>query len=254
MRALVIHEIVRRQGEEELRRPSSALAASGFAAGLSMGFSFLVMAFLIAHLPDAPWRPLVANLGYASGFIIVILGSQQLFTETTLTAVLPLFTKPSRATFVGAARVWGVVLVANLAGTWLFAVMLSLQGIFPDPVWQALGEVSGAAAAATLFPSVMKAVMAGWLIALMVWLLPSAGSARLFIILLLTYVVALGVMPHAIAGSVEAAFRVTTGEASVQDYVLRFLIPTVVGNSVGGVALTALLNHAPVAAELSEPS
>ncbi|MDB5405745.1 MAG: transporter [Rhodospirillales bacterium] len=94
--------------------------------------------------------------------------------------------------------------------------------------------------------------MAGSLIALTVWLLPGAGSARLFVIMFLTYVVALGTMPHVIAGSVEAAFGLITGHASRSDYFGRFLVPTLLGNSIGGVALTALLNHAPVAVELRE--
>jgi formate/nitrite transporter FocA (FNT family) len=96
----------------------------------------------------------------------------------------------------------------------------------------------------------VKSVLAGWLIALMVWMLPSARSARLFVILLLTYVVALGHFPHIVAGSVEAAFAVFAGEAQVTDYLGGFLLPTLIGNTLGGVALAALLNHAPLADEL----
>ena len=97
----------------------------------------------------------------------------------------------------------------------------------------------------------VKAMLAGWLIALMVWLLPSAKSARLFVILLLTYVVALGRFSHIIAGSVEAFFAVLTGEASIRDYFVGFFAPTIIGNTIGGVALVALLNHAPLAPELN---
>ncbi|MBV9611646.1 MAG: formate/nitrite transporter family protein, partial [Acidobacteriaceae bacterium] len=75
----VVHEAIRRDGEEELRRPVSALAWSGFAAGLSMGFSFVGQALFRAHLPDEPWRPLLVNLGYPLGFLIVISARQQLF-------------------------------------------------------------------------------------------------------------------------------------------------------------------------------
>ena len=81
---LVVHETIRKDGDEELQRPLAALAWSGLAAGLSMGFSFLAEALLRAHLPDASWRPLVVNLGYPLGFLIVIIGRQQLFTENTL--------------------------------------------------------------------------------------------------------------------------------------------------------------------------
>src|ERR1700744_4769798 len=74
MGALVIHEIVRDQGEEELERSFSGLAWSGIAAGLSIGFSAVVQATLQAHMPDTPWRPLVAGFGYSIGFLIVVLG------------------------------------------------------------------------------------------------------------------------------------------------------------------------------------
>src|ERR1700743_1948596 len=91
--ALVIHEVVRDQGEEELERSLNGLAWSGIAAGLSIGFSFLTQATLQARLPDTVWRPLVCGFGYPVGFLIVILGRQQLFTETTLTAVIPALTR-----------------------------------------------------------------------------------------------------------------------------------------------------------------
>jgi formate/nitrite transporter FocA (FNT family) len=84
----------------------------------------------------------------------------------------------------------------------------------------------------------------------MVWLLPSARSARIFVIIILTYVVAIGHFSHIIAGSVEAAYLVFSGNGTVGDYLFRFLIPTFIGNTIGGVALVALLNHAPLAPDL----
>ncbi|HLM68723.1 MAG TPA: formate/nitrite transporter family protein, partial [Longimicrobium sp.] len=83
--ARTTHEIIRRQGEHELTRTNAALAWSGLAAGLAMGFSLVAQGILREYLPDAHWRPLVTSLGYSVGFLIVILGSQQLFTENTLT-------------------------------------------------------------------------------------------------------------------------------------------------------------------------
>src|SRR5215467_13254564 len=72
--ANVVYETIRLEGEEELRRPTAALAWSGFAAGLSMGFSFIAEALLTSHLPDQPWRPLITRFGYCVGFLIVVLG------------------------------------------------------------------------------------------------------------------------------------------------------------------------------------
>src|SRR5512141_611186 len=106
----IVHEAIRMEGEEELRRPSSALAWSAFAAGLSMGFSLVAEALLRAGLPDAPWRPLIAKLGYSVGFLVVILGRQQLFTENTLTVMLPLLERRSGRALLSVLRLWAIVL------------------------------------------------------------------------------------------------------------------------------------------------
>jgi formate/nitrite transporter FocA (FNT family) len=142
MGALVIHEIVRDQGEEELERSFGGLAWSGLAAGLSIGFSFLTQATLQARLPDVAWRPLVSGFGYSVGFLIVILGRQQLFTETTLTAVIPVLTRRDMRTLVLALRVWLVVLSANLAATWVFAGIAAIPDVFPPATMQAMAEIS----------------------------------------------------------------------------------------------------------------
>ena len=91
--AVVVHEAIRHDGEEELARSTSALAWSGLAAGMSMGFSLVAQALFRAYLPDHPWRPLFVRLGYPLGFLIVIIGRQQLFTENTLTAIIPLLAR-----------------------------------------------------------------------------------------------------------------------------------------------------------------
>jgi formate/nitrite transporter FocA (FNT family) len=249
-RALVIHEVVRQEGEEELRRPVSALLWSGLAAGLSMGFSFLGLALMQSLLPDEPWRRLIDSLGYSLGFIITVLGRQQLFTESTLTAVLPLLVRRDAGTLFALMRFWAAVLVANLVGTAIFAALISPPGIFPPAMHDALGEIATRAVSGAFWPTLLKAVLAGWLIAMMVWLLPSARSAKLLVILLLTYIVGVGEFSHIIAGSAEGAFAVINGHGSLSDYLLCFLVPTLLGNTIGGVALVALLNHAPLVPEL----
>jgi formate-nitrite transporter family protein len=251
MGALVIHEIVRDQGEEELERSFSGLAWSGVAAGLSIGFSFLTQAVLQAHLPDTSWRPLVSGFGYSVGFLIVILGRQQLFTETTLTAVIPALTRRDLATLLLTLRVWAIVLTANIAATWIFAAIAAQPGIFPEPTMQAMAYLSTVAMKGPFWHTLITGGSAGWLIGLMVWLLPSAHTGRTPIIILLTYVIAICQFPHIIAGSVEAAFGVFTGQATIGDYLLRFLVPTFLGNAAGGTILAALLNHAPLAGELA---
>jgi formate/nitrite transporter FocA (FNT family) len=248
--ALVIHEVVREDGENELKKSFSAVSWSGLSAGLSMGFSFLGLALFRGLLPDEPWSRIIFSVGYTIGFSITILGRQELFTESTLTAMLPLLVTRDLKTLLSVLRFWAIVLVANLIGTALFALLLSVNGLFPESTTRALAETAADGAFLPLLPGFVKAIFAGWLIALMAWMLPSAKSARLFVILLLTYVVALGGFPHVVAGSVEAAYAVIQHTASVSDYLFKFFLPTVAGNTIGGVALVALLNHAPLSSDL----
>ena len=249
-RALVLHEIVRAEGEEALERAPSALAWSALAAGLSMGFSFLTQALLHASLPDAPWRHAVDSFGYSMGFLIVILGRQQLFTESTLTAVLPVLTRRDLPTLLACLRLWVIVLAANLLGAAIFAGLLTIPGVFRPEVTTALSGMSAELIHSGFGPNFCRAIFAGWLIAMMVWLLPSARSARLLTVLIITYVVSLGRLSHVIAGTVESAYAVFTGLASMGDFVTSFLVPTLLGNTLGGVALVGLLNHAAIAPEI----
>ena len=250
--AALIHETIRAEGENELERPTGALLLSGLAAGLAMGFSLIAEGLLRSHLPEAPWRDLVSKLGYTVGFVIVVLGRQQLFTENTLTPVLTLLYNGNGATLARVARLWGLVLAANLAGSWGISAVLALSDLFPDEVRGAFAAISRHAVEAPFGTTVIKGVFAGWLIALMVWLMPAAGESRTAVIVLLTWLVSVAGFAHVVAGSVDASFLVWTGEAGAADYLGRFLVPTLAGNVFGGVALVALLNYGQVAAEVKE--
>lgn len=246
--AHVVHETIRREGEEELKRTTSALAWSGFAAGLSMGFSLIAEGLLQAYLPDAHWTPLLSKLGYSVGFLIVVLGRQQLYTETTLTAVLPLLSKRNAETGIATLRLWGIVLAANIVGTYLFALCVAKVPLFSQHIQQSLVKVSFGGTEGSFGVVFMRAVFAGWLIALMVWLLPAAESAKVSIIIITTYLIGLGGFNHVIAGSVKTLFLVVSGSIAASDYWARFFAPTLLGNIVGGVSLVAFLGHAQVVA------
>jgi formate/nitrite transporter FocA (FNT family) len=248
--ARIIHEVIREDGEKALERSIGAMAWSGLAAGLSMGFSFLVTAVIRSDLPNEHWQSLVSGFGYTTGFLIVVLGRQQLFTESTLTAVLPFLTRKDWKSFIQMLRLWIVVFLANIAGTVVFAFLISHGSLFQTPVNQALKDVAIEALGDPFWPMLIKAILAGWLIALMVWLMPGAGQSRLLLILIITYIVAIAHFSHIIAGSVEAAYNVFTGTIPVAAYFTRFMIPTLIGNMIGGVSLVAILNHAPVREEL----
>ncbi|HEU4620322.1 MAG TPA: formate/nitrite transporter family protein [Gammaproteobacteria bacterium] len=241
--ARIVHEAVRKEGEEELARPASALAWSGFAAGLAMGFSLIGEGLLQARLVDEPWRPLVSKLGYALGFIIVTLGRQQLYTENTLTAVIPALEQRRLAAWAGVLRLWGIVLAANLVGALAVAAFAETDAFRPEfrDAFAAIGEDAMMGGAWTHF---LRAIPAGWLIALIVWLGPAVPSSRLWITLLLAYVVGIGGFAHIIAGAVETIYLVLIGQLAVGRLVLDFLLPVLLGNTAGGVLIVAAVNHA----------
>src|SRR3954469_287483 len=112
----IVFEAIAREGEEELERSSAALGWSGLAAGLSMGFSMIAEGLLATYLPESGWRPMVTKLGYSVGFVVVILGRHQSFTEKTLTRTLPLLKQRTRWIMLNVIRLWSIVLLANLLG------------------------------------------------------------------------------------------------------------------------------------------
>jgi formate/nitrite transporter FocA (FNT family) len=249
--ATILHETIRAEGEVELHRPAAALGWSAFAAGLSMGFSLIAMGALRTFLPDAPWRPLLVSFGYSIGFLIVILGRQQLFTENTLTPVLPLLHNRDRSTLLLLLRLWGIVLGANLVGALLFATVVSRTAVFDAPMHASFAAIAHDALAGTFTEHFLRGVFSGWLIALMVWLLPNADASRVVIIVALTYLIGVAGLSHVIAGSVEVLYLVTSGAASVGDY-FRFVAPVALGNVVGGMSLVAAFTHAEITAEAGE--
>ena len=136
-----IHEVVRADGEEELDRSNSALFWSGLAAGTSMSFSLIADGLLRHYLPDTDWAPAVARLGYSLGFLIVILGRQQLFTENTLTVVIPLLHSKDLRTLGNLLRVWSIVLLTNLVGGAAVAWTLANTASFEPSINESFAEI-----------------------------------------------------------------------------------------------------------------
>ena len=242
----IVYKSILKEADEELGRSSSALAWSGLAAGLSMGFSLVAEGLLQSHLPDAPWRMLITKLGYSLGFLIVILGRQQLFTENTLTPMLPLMQRRDLSTLKNVARLWGIVLPGNLLGAAMFAFAIEKSQAFEPDVKRAFLQIGMVATEPAFLSLMVKGIFAGWLIALMVWLLPVAESGRIAVIVIVTYVVGLGGLSHVIAGSVEAFYTVAAGKHSWWQFAAHYLLPTLLGNCFGGIALVAALNYAQV--------
>lgn len=181
----LVYEIIRRDGIEELSRPTKALIFSGITAGIIISFSFIFKAALIAYLPaEAIWIDLVANMGYTVGFVLVILGHMQLFTENTITTVVPLFNPFTFEKLKGVFRLWSIVFISNLVGTALAALFLLNTQLFTAEIDHALNELAHHVASFSMTENLIKGIPAGILIASLVWMLPSASNKFLLIFLL----------------------------------------------------------------------
>jgi formate/nitrite transporter FocA (FNT family) len=245
-RPAVLHEIIRAQGDHELERSVAALFWSALAAGLTMGLSLMAMGLLNSRLPDAEGFKVIASLGYCAGFLAVILARQQLFTENTLTAVLPVMTKPTLENFGRLLRLWGVVLVGNLIGTLLVSyVMLNLP-IFDEKTDLAFLEIGRKVMENHPWQMFAKGIISGWMIATLVWIIPSVKDAKIWLIVMITYLMALGDFTHIVVGSAEVSYLVWAGELRWSEFWMGFAGPTLAGNIIGGSFIFALISHAQV--------
>ncbi len=246
----VIYAIVRKLGEEEMARPAISLCWSGFAAGLSISFSLLAQAILQSRLPDASWRPLVADFGYGVGFIVVILSRQQLFTENTITVVLPVLAEFNFSNVAKLSRLWSIVFLANMAGALCAAFFFALTPVFEPDLKQHMFEISAQILNHSWTEMLFKAIAAGFLMAAMVWMIPGAEAAQFHVITMMTWLIAAGGLMHIVAGSVEAFMLLLHGDFGASAMLAQFGLPVLIGNIIGGTALFALLAYAQVMKEL----
>lgn len=244
--AMATHEEIRQEGEKELERDAMALLWSAIAAGLSMGASLVAKGIFHVHIGEIPGGFLLENLGYTFGFVIVILARQQLFTENTVTAVLPIMHKPTLSNIGLLLRLWGVVLIGNLIGTAIAAWAFDIMPVFDDPTLEAFQSISLKVMSNTPTEMFANAIISGWLVATMVWMFPAAGSAKIVVIILMTWLIALADTTHIVVGSVEIFYLVFNGTLPWQEFIWPFALPTLAGNICGGTFIFALLSHAQI--------
>ena len=234
------------EGLEELRRPADGLLLSAASAGLDIGFGPLLMAVVLTLTGDAWGEPLtdlaMAN-AYAIGFVFVILGRSELFTEHTTLAVLPVL--DGRASVTDLGRLWGLVYVGNLAGAAIFSiigvsVIVDLGAADPS----AFGEIASSLTDHGPTTILTAGVLAGWLMGLLSWLVAAAQetTSRLLLVWLIAATIGFAHLPHSIAGTVEVLAGVVVADTTVVEYG-RFLAFSTVGNAVGGVVFVALLKY-----------
>jgi formate/nitrite transporter FocA (FNT family) len=251
LEAKTVYEVIQREGEKEMRRPVNSLWWSGFAAGLAISSSVVAEGMLRTAIPDGGWRLPLESFGYCVGFLIVILGRLQLFTENTITPVLPIMADYSGRSLIVMLRLWAIVLTANFAGTFTAAAFAQFVGFATAEQLTAFHEISRhAILPGTPVQTLLLAIPAGFYVAALVWMLPSSKGFEIWVIIIMTYLIAIGGFAHVVVGSFEAFLLMLDGEVGFVHAFGGYLLPALAGNIIGGTALFSLLAYAQVREEI----
>ena len=235
------------EGLSQLNRPTEGLLLSGLSAGLDIGFGPFLMAIVLTISGDTFSQPVVQILmanAYTVGFIIVVLGRSELFTEHTTLAVVPVL--HGQASLFELGRLWGLIYVANLVGGVLFAglaVLIEPQlGTVDAP---AFGVIAHHMVDYSPMATVLAGVLAGWLMGLMTWLVAAGRNtiSQVIFVWLLAFVIGISRLPHSIAGSVEVLLGLFAGQGITVGEFASFLLWSTIGNIVGGTVFVALLKY-----------
>lgn len=242
-----IYERVKREGREELARPVAALAFSGLFAGATVGFGPVASAAAAAALAGRLDARLIGAIFFPIGFIIVIIGRAQLFTENTLYPVTLVLDE--RRHLVATLRLWVVVLAANLIGVVLFALLVTKTGALAPDVVAKVAENGHKATLGSWCSFFWSAVLGGWAIALVAWLIQSSGVVigQIVLIWALVFVVGLLGLDHSVSTTIEVMCSVFKSEVGF-GHALVWLTAVLLGNIAGGVLITAVLNYGQVRA------
>jgi len=235
------------EGLNELNRPFTGLFLSGLSAGLDVGFGPFLMAVMLTISRGAFSDPLthilVAN-AYTVGFVIVVLGRSELFTEHTTLAVVPVLHREASVTELG--RLWGTIYVSNLVGATVFAALAVYIGLELGTIdAEAFGTIAHDLVKYSPSVTLLAGVLAGWLMGLMTWLVAAGRNtiSQIIFVWLIALVIGLAHLPHSIAGSVEVLLGLFADQGISVAQFGSFLLWSTVGNVVGGSVFVALLKY-----------
>jgi formate-nitrite transporter family protein len=251
---LTAHEIFEsavQHAREELRRPWPALSFSGIAGGLTMGLTGLSTGLIIWLMGHGPVAQLLAAAVYPVGFLAVIIGRAQLFTENTLYPVVLVLTE--KKYLLSTLKLWAVVYAGNWIGSLVFAALAVKTTALQPAVRNTLVELGTTAIDRPFVTVFWSGVVAGWLLALVAWLVTGSHwtTGQALVTWTMTFVLGLGKFAHCVANSGEILSAAIAGNISFADYG-SWLVAATIGNIAGGVIMVSLLNYGQV--RLGQPS
>jgi formate/nitrite transporter FocA (FNT family) len=240
----IFHNVIE-DARAELKRSPKKLAFSGLAGGLTLGLTGLAVAAIRALLGRGGWQDLISYLAYPTGFIAVIIGRAQLFTENTLYPVILVLDE--RRYLLETLRLWGVVFASNILGATLFALLAIKSGALLPGIANQLVDLGKEALQGSGAHIFWSGVIGGWLIALVAWVVTASQwtIGQMAMVWVLTFVVGVGKFSHCVVTSGEIISAVLAGSATSGEY-LRWLLLATSGNVVGGVVIVSVLNYGQV--------
>jgi len=247
-RRLTAHEIFRAAVEnarEEVKRSPRTLAFSGVAGGMTLGLTGLSVAAVHSLIGHGGWQDLAAYVIYPIGFIAVIIGRAQLFTENTLYPVVLILDE--RRYFLETLRLWVIVFASNILGAFFFSLLAIRTSALSPHFAGELINLGLNAFSGSFSHFFWSGIFGGWLIALVAWMVTASHwtIGQLVMVWLLTFVVGIGHFAHCIVTSGEILCAVVAGSVPAHTY-FSWLLPATLGNLVGGVVIVSLLNYGQV--------
>ncbi len=235
------------EGEAMYGTSGSSVFISSLSAGLEVGFSFFLIAILHTHFigeMNSKSMYLMTAFAYPIGFILVVLGKSILFTEQTSLLTLPVLN--GKRGVLELLKIWGIVLLGNLLGGYAIACLILWIGTAMGVIeLESVREIAHHVSNPKPFVIFGSAVLAGWLMGLLSWLVTSSQEtiSRILIIYLITTLIGIGGLHHSIVGSIEVfAGFISDADITFVDY-FSFQIVATLGNAIGGVVFVALLKY-----------
>jgi formate/nitrite transporter FocA (FNT family) len=244
------------EGMETYEHNKTKVLLGSFTAGLELGFSYLLIAMvytLLAGRIPPEYIPYAAAFVYPVGFIMVVMGRSILFTEQTSLLFLPVL--HGKRQLKELAVLWATVIFGNLLGGIAIALIYVWVGTHIGIIdEEALKNIALHVIDFSYYTIFASAVLAGWLMALLSWLVTSSTDSisRIFMVYMITFIVGFAGLHHSIVGNIEVfTGLITSSQIKFLDY-LGFQVTALFGNALGGVFFVALLRYRAFSANLNK--
>ncbi|MEQ8358672.1 MAG: formate/nitrite transporter family protein [Cytophagales bacterium] len=235
---------------KEFNRSNLGLFISSFSAGLEIAFSVLLMASVITLFYDSlshESMTLALALCYPVGFIFVIIGRSELFTEHTSLAILPVLN--GSVSIKSLLALWGIVYAGNIIGGLVSAILITFIGTQIGFVnFESFAILSEKLTSHNWYVILFSAILAGWMMGLLGWLITSSQEtlSRIFMVILVTAIIGLAGLHHCIVGSVELLTGLLSGHGPGFAEYINVQFWSTVGNIIGGTFFVAILKFSHV--------